>query len=607
MPTRITEKPRPVTALIATAGLAMALNCHHVALAQGGGDPLAEPFPAVLEAASLDAMIGLRIVGMHDGERMGEGTAFVGDINGDGVDDLAMGAPSGSHYLGRKAGHTYVLFGPIRRAPYGVPASVRVDDVLADGHGFAIYGEGDYAFSGRNLARAGDINGDGLDDMLVSGERASPGGLSDAGEAYLIYGQADGGFPDILNINRLRADQGLRIPGVAARDLCGYSVAGNGDVNGDGITDIIVSAHAHDSGGVYNAGAAYVVFGGSGLPPVVDPAGLDGSNGFRIEGVIERGGLGGQVAIPGDLNGDGVDDLAVSATGVAVDGVEGCGVVYVVFGRRDGWPAVVSAANLGGQSGYRLEGRTRLARAGGALAAAGDFNGDGRDDLLIGSRGGSPGGRTYAGAAYVLYGRAADDPIPPVRALDDLDGISGIRLEGAVPGDAAGFAVAGIGDVNGDGLDDVLIGADRAAGEAGQSYVVFGRRFALGGSPASLPLSELDGLHGFRIDAIERGERSGHSVAGAGDINGDGRADLAIGAYRGGTRIRDSGDVYIVYGRDAACLPDLDGDGETTTADYLAFQNLFDAGDPAADFDGDGLLTIFDFLAYQNAFDLGCP
>jgi hypothetical protein len=163
-------------------------------------------------------------------------------------------------------------------------------------------------------------------------------------------------------------------------------------------------------------------------------------------------------------------------------------------------------------------------------------------------------------------------------------------------------------------VGDLIIGAVLAdAGgreDAGSSYVVFGRDVsAVGGFPATLELADLHGTDGFRLDGVAPADFSGRSVASAGDANGDGLDDLIVGAYGADPSGRDrAGSTYVVFGRDLSggCAADLDGDGELTIFDFLAFQNAFDAGDPVADFDGDGDFTIFDFLAFQNAFDAGC-
>ena len=169
------------------------------------------------------------------------------------------------------------------------------------------------------------------------------------------------------------------------------------------------------------------------------------------------------------------------------------------------------------------------------MSNAGDVNGDGLADLLIGAYGASPNG-SFSGASYVVFGRntAQSGPFPASFDLSSLDGTNGFRLNGVAADDRSGSAVSSAGDVNGDGLADLLIGAygaDPNGSDSGASYVVFGRNTAQSGPfPASFDLSSLDGTNGFRLDGVAAYDRSGSAVSSAGDVNGDGLADLLIGA-----------------------------------------------------------------------------
>ena len=198
-------------------------------------------------------------------------------------------------------------------------------------------------------------------------------------------------------------------------------------------------------------------------------------------------------------------------------------------------PRSLKLSDLDGTNGFRLNGVAADDLSGGAVSNAGDVNGDGLADLLIGASGADPNG-SFAGASYVVFGRntAQTGAFPASLNLSDLDGTNGFRLDGVAAGDYSGFAVSGAGDVNGDGLADLLIGADGAGpngSDSGASYVVFGRNTAQTGVfPASLDLSDLDGTNGFRLNGVAAGDRSGYAVSNAGDVNGDGLADLLIGA-----------------------------------------------------------------------------
>ena len=197
------------------------------------------------------------------------------------------------------------------------------------------------------------------------------------------------------------------------------------------------------------------------------------------------------------------------------------------------------------------------------MGNAGDVNGDGIADLLIGAPFAAANGIRHSGASYVLFGRnIAENPFPASLSLSDLDGTNGFLLNGVAAYDRSGSAVSGAGDVNGDGIADLLIGAFGASpngGYSGANYVVFGRNTAQTGPfPASLDFSNLDGTNGFLLNGVAAGDLSGVAagdlsgvaVSGAGDVNGDGLADLLIGAYRASPDGRSTaGASYLVFGQ----------------------------------------------------------
>ena len=237
------------------------------------------------------------------------------------------------------------------------------------------------------------------------------------------------------------------------------------------------------------------------------------------------------------------------------------------------------------------------------MSSAGDVNGDGLADLLIGADGaGGPNG-TYSGASYVVFGRntAQSGPFPASLNFSSLDGTNGFRLNGVAADDRSGFAVSSAGDVNGDGLTDLLIGAtvaDPNGSGSGASYVVFGRNTAQSGPfPASLDLSSLDGTNGFRLDGVAADDRSGFAVSSAGDVNGDGLADLLIGAYGAGPNGNFSGASYVVFGRNTAQsgpfpasldLSSLDGTNGFRLNGVAAYDFSGCAVSNAGDVNGDG-------------------
>jgi hypothetical protein len=239
---------------------------------------------------------------------------------------------------------------------------------------------------------------------------------------------------------------------------------------------------------------------------------------------------GASVAGAGDVNGDGFADIVVGAPSATVDGETAAGQGFVVFGTGSGFAPSLDLALLDGANGFRLDGIDAYDGSGSAVAGAGDVNGDGFDDLIVGAQGAGPNGQNRAGEIYVVFGAAGG--FAPSLDLASLDGTNGFRLDGIAAYDESGASVAGVGDVNGDAIDDLVLGAPGAMRNggafSGASYVLFGSAAAF---EANIDLVDLDGSNGFRLDGAEPGDSSGFSVEGAGDVNGDGIGDLIVGAY----------------------------------------------------------------------------
>jgi hypothetical protein len=337
----------------------------------------------------------------------------------------------------------------------------------------------------------------------------------------------------------------IRIDGAAEGDLAGGSVAGAGDVNGDGRPDMVVGA-SFANNTRRGSGSAYVVFGQR-ASTVVDLAKL-GGRGFRIDGADENDFAGEAVAGPGDVNGDGRADVLVGATQADNNDRQASGSAYVVFGKAS--TGTVDLAALGGR-GFRIDGAADSDFAGDSVAGAGDVNGDGRADVLVGAQGADHNSRLDSGSIYVVFGQEGS-------AVVDLASLGGrgFRIDGAAADDGADSSVAGAGDVNADGRPDVLVGAtqtdNHAREDSGSAYVVFGQR-----APAVVDLAAL-GARGFRIDGARAHDWAGGSVAGAGDVNGDKRADVLVGAHFADNNARDlSGSAYVVFGKASTGTVDL--------------------------------------------------
>ena len=296
------------------------------------------------------------------------------------------------------------------------------------------------------------------------------------GLTALAPGPALAAFPANINLSALDGTNGFRLSGVAAGDISGYVVSTGGDVNGDGVDDLLIGASSADPNGE-SSGASYVVFGGAGVGNGgnLELSALDGTNGFKLSGVAAYDFSGREVSTAGDVNGDGVADLLIGAPNAGPNG-SGSGASYVVFGGAGvGNGGNLELSALDGTNGFRLSGVAAYDGSGSAVSTAGDVNGDGVDDLLIGADGAAPNGEG-SGASYVVFGGAGVGSSGNLE-LSALDGTNGFRLSDVAAYDRSGYAVSTAGDVNGDGMDDLLIGAFRASpnGEhSGASYVVFG-------------------------------------------------------------------------------------------------------------------------------------
>jgi hypothetical protein len=253
--------------------------------------------------------------------------------------------------------------------------------------GFRLDGANAYERSGSSLAST-DFNGDHLADLIIGAPHASPDRKDIAGSSYAVFGRRSG-FPASFSLSALDGINGFRIDGANRGDGSGISVAGAGDVNGDGFADAIFGAAWADPGGRGQAGSSYVVFGkASRYLAAFKLASLNGSNGFRLDGVSAEDWSGFRVANAGDVNADGFADLIIGAPNASPGGLKAAGSSYLVFGNRDS-PGGMNLAMLDPQSGVRIDGAVADEATGGATASAGDFDHDGYPDVIVGGKSGS--------------------------------------------------------------------------------------------------------------------------------------------------------------------------------------------------------------------------
>ncbi|MEO0973013.1 MAG: hypothetical protein AAFX85_07945, partial [Pseudomonadota bacterium] len=427
---------------------------------------------------------------------------------------------------------------------------------------------------GQGVSSAGDINGDDLEDFLVSDPLTLEGG-----EVFVVFGRS-GGLGAEFDLDALRASSGgdgtdgFLIRAASSGGELGVSVAPVGDVNADGVDDILLGARF--AGGAAPEGEAYLIYGSADgfeaelhLTDLFVENGGDGSRGVVLIGAAVNDLAGRSVAGAGDVNLDGIDDFLVSAIlADPPDAGARAGETYLIYGDAEGFAPEVSLGALrpenggDGTVGTVLRGAAAGDESGNSVSAAGDVNADGVDDLIIGaSRASQFAGD--AGAAYIVFGRegglGAALNLGDLRAISGGDGTLGFVVSGTQSGDRWGAAVSAVGDVNADGIDDVMLGAfPNNASAGGVAAVVFG---SATGFPADIEVDDLRQANGgdSSVGFITRGVSTDGATAEAdilagGDLNGDGISDVIIGVPDSANR---DGQVFVIFGRETRFPPEF--------------------------------------------------
>lgn len=524
--------------------LLIGISC--AVVAQGGQY---SAYPAVVNLDALDGSDGFVITTSASIWQSADMASKARDFNGDGIADLLL---SDTYNSPNNWGRAYVIFGG---SDIGSSGRV-VATSLAPDAGLVLAGGEDF-WIGESVSDVGDINNDGMVDIVVSGRQR---GRPDDTVLYVVFGGGDhpSGVLEVTSLDGIRGAVVTLVGSRGNRVLAPVGAAG--DINADGIDDFLV-------GGSQPAGSL-VIFGqeGFGAGGTLSAAVLNGANGYAVDLMPPSSHFSFSMKGAGDVNADGIDDFVVGGADDLIAGQLNQGYGYVIFGGQGtGASGSLDLATLDGKNGFVVKSSNDTFRLGRSVDAAGDLNGDGIGDIILGAPG-------DAGETFVLYG-AAGIGSNGLIDVDSIDGHNGFRVKGTFEGENSGITVSGAGDVNGDGLDDVIIGTygtersvlpwepsfprdpNRPFLYSFSSYVVFGSDEPVQGGV--IELEELDGSQGFRLESQTQitGStifRGGQTVEGVGDINADGIDDILIRQY---TNTEGPGATYVVFGRIAVPEP----------------------------------------------------
>ena len=436
--------------------------------------------------------------------QFGISVATAGDVNGDGYSDVIVGARFFDNGQSNE-GMVFVYHG----AASGLSASANWTE------------ERNQASSsfGTSVSTAGDVNGDGYSDVII-GANFYDNGQSNEGRAFVFHGSASG----------LSASPNWTAEGNQSDAHFGGSVSTAGDVNGDGYSDVIVGADGYDNGQL-NEGRAYVFLGSA--------SGVSSTASWSDEGNQAGAYYGISVSVAGDVNRDGYSDVIVGSLNYSSTSNQG-GKVFVYYGSTSG---------LSPSADWTAEGNQNQQRFGESVSTAGDVNGDGYSDVLVGASW-TDNGQTDEGKAFVYHGSASG-----------LSASPNWTAEGNQTNSLFGNSVSCAGDVNGDGYSDIIVGARLY--ENGQTYE--GRAFVYYGSSIGLSASA-----NWTAESDQESAFFGWSVSTAGDVNGDGYSDVIVGANWYDNGQTNEGKAFVYHGSSSglSLSPDWTAESDQANAEF---------------------------------------
>ncbi len=505
---------------------------------------------------------------LSNSDQFGSSIVNIGDLNGDGTSDIAVGAP-GDDDGGGSSGAIHILFmnddGSVSQT-IEINSSTQNGPELSNGDSF-----------GASITNIGDLNGDGVLDIAVGAPGDDDGGTN-RGAVHILFMNDDGSVTNTIEIN----DSTQNGPELSNGDSFGVSITNIGDLNGDGVLDIAVGATFDDDGGT-NSGAIHILFMND-----------DGSvtNTIEINDSTQNGPeletadlFGSSIANIGDLNGDGVLDIAVGAQSDD-DGGTNRGAVHILFMNDDGSVTNTIEINDSTQNGPELSNGDFF---GSSIANIGDLNNDGTPDIAVDAHGNDDGG-TNRGAIHILFMNDDGSVSQTIEINDSTE--PGPRLSDNV---LFGFSIANIGDLNGDGVLDIAVGApdDSTGGtNRGAVHIIY-LSTAVSHSGTIEQTIEINDSTPNGPD-LSQNDIFGVSIVNIGDLNGDGTSDIAVGAQSDDDGGTNRGAIHILFMNDDGSVTNtIEINDSTPNGPSLDDGDNFGSSiTNIGDLNGDGVLDI---------------